>query len=66
MVNEFMIVIVTDTLVIFTDFCLDLELKYNVGWAYVGVIVLCIFYNGYFIVCCICKALYILYRKLTR
>ena len=48
-VNEFMILIITDTLVIFTDFCDDLELKYNVGWAYVGVMVLCILFNGYFI-----------------
>ena len=65
LVNEFMIVMITDVLFIFTDFCPDLELKYNVGWAYIFVMVMCICFNGYFILKGIYNSLYLLFKYLN-
>lgn len=65
MVNEFFIVMITDTLFIFTDFCDALELKYNVGWAYVFIMVITIFFNSYFILLSISKSIYKIYRIIT-
>jgi hypothetical protein len=49
LVNEFLVVMITDTLFLFTEFCPDLDLKYKMGWVYILFMVLCIIYNGYYV-----------------
>ena len=62
-INEFLVVMITDTMFIFTDFCDNLELRYTVGWAYIAIMFLCICYNGYFILRSIHYSFSLLYLK---
>ena len=51
LVNEGLIIMLTVVLVIFTDFVDDVDLQYKVGgWAYVGLMGLCILFNMFFII----------------
>jgi len=43
--NEGCIIILTDLLIIFSDYCDNLDTKYNAGWGFIGLVLLNIGFN---------------------
>jgi len=70
LINEFMILIITTSLLLFTDYVPDVETQYTIGgWSYCGIMTICIFYNLSFIVRAVSKSVklcFIKYYKLLK
>ena len=66
-VNEVFVMAVTTNLVLFTDFVIDASTKYDYGgWAYVGIIGLCIVFNLFYLVGAIIRQMRLIIRKYYR
>ena len=48
--NEFMILVCTDTMILFTDYVPDLSLQQEIGWYWIGLAILTVLVNLSYII----------------